>query len=231
MATDIAPASMPAPRVASPGARGGLNWVPIRSLAPRHRARILDHLLALPEQDRYLRFGHAASDQQIAHYVDLLDFERDEVFGIFNRRLEIVAMAHLAYLGPEGQSRAAEFGVSVSARQRGRGLGGRLFDRAVLHARNRQIDTLIIHALSENTAMLRIARSAGALIERDGPESQAVLKLPPENLASHMEAMLERHAAEFDYGWKRQARRVDRLLEMIADVREGVGGTREVGSQ
>lgn len=204
-------------------------WVPIRSLAPRHRPRILAHLVALPEPDRYLRFGQAVNDSQIAHYVDLIDFERDEVFGVFNRRLALVAMAHLAGLGDTGRGRAAEFGVSVLPGQRGRGLGGRLFERAVLHARNRHVDTLIIHALSENTPMLRIARAAGALVQRDGPESEAVLKLPPETLGSHLEALLARQAAEFDYGWKRQARRVDNLLALLADVREGTdhagGGT------
>jgi GNAT superfamily N-acetyltransferase len=170
-------------------------WIPVRSLAPRHRPRILAHLLALPEHDRYLRFGLVAGDSQIARYVDLIDFERDEVFGIFNRRLELVAMAHLADLGAGGPGRAAEFGVSVLPQQRGRGLGARLFERAVLHARNRHVDTLIVHALSENTPMLRIARAAGAQVVRDGPESDALLELPPETLGSHLEALLARQAS------------------------------------
>ena len=46
--------------------------VPIRSLAPRHRERIAAHLLALDEHDRYLRFGYAASEEQIRRYVELL---------------------------------------------------------------------------------------------------------------------------------------------------------------
>ena len=74
-------------------------WVPIRSLSARHRARILAHLLRLKETDRYLRFGHVATDSQVSQYVDKLDFERDEIFGVFNRRLQIIAMVHLAYLG------------------------------------------------------------------------------------------------------------------------------------
>ncbi|MBL8331275.1 MAG: GNAT family N-acetyltransferase, partial [Rubrivivax sp.] len=67
----------------------------MRSLTSRHRSRILTHLLGLDEHDRYMRFGFAASDAQIGHYTDSLDFERDELFGIFNRRLELIAMAHL----------------------------------------------------------------------------------------------------------------------------------------
>ena len=197
-------------------------WVPVRSLAPRHRPRILDLLLSLSERDRYLRFGYVASDGQIGRYVDTLDFDRDEVFGIFNRRLELVAMAHLAYLGQGPKATVAEFGVSVAAASRGRGFGGRLFDHAALHARNRGVDTLVVHALSENTAMLRIARSAGAAIERDGSESQAQLKLPAMDLSSQLEALLGDQAAEIDYGFKYNAHRVDRVIGLVARLRADV---------
>jgi ribosomal protein S18 acetylase RimI-like enzyme len=201
-------------------ARSRLAWVPIRALAARHRPRILRHLLALDERDRYLRFGYAASDEQVEHYVDGLDFERDEIFGIFNRRLDVVAMAHLAYEQPADEapaaSRIAEFGVSVSASSRGRGFGARLFDHAVLHARNRGIDTLTIYALSENTAMLRIARNGGAIVSFEGPDALAHLKLPPEDLASHVEAMVGDQAAEFDYSLKVQARRLDAWLNLFS---------------
>lgn len=196
-------------------------WIPIRSLAARHRPRILAHLLALPEADRYLRFGYAASNAQLAHYADLMDFSQDEVFGIFNRRLELLALAHLAMQPlPADTTRAeAEFGVSVLPQARGRGYGGRLFDHAVLHARNRRIDTLVIHALSENTAMLRIVRRAGAGVDRDGGESHARLRLPPDDLLSHMDQLVEGQAAELDYRFKVQARRVDGLLDAIGQVK------------
>jgi GNAT superfamily N-acetyltransferase len=197
--TDLPIAAPPAaPAPPRPAAR---RWIPIRSLAERHRPRILAHLLALPEHDRYLRFGYATSDAQIARYTDLIDFVQDEVFGVFNRRLELIAMAHLAGL-PE--TREAEFGVSVLPKARGRGYGARLFDHAVLHARNRGVDSLLIHALSENTAMLRIARHAGATVQRDGGEALARLRLPPDNLRSHFDAFIESSAAEVDYRLKAQ---------------------------
>ena len=84
----------------SPGSRSPDNlhrWIPVRSLGPRHRPRIERHLLGLDTQDRYWRFGYNAGDERIRLYVRDLDFERDELFGVFNRRLEIVALAHLAY--------------------------------------------------------------------------------------------------------------------------------------
>lgn len=226
MVIDAPPAPNPVqPAAPTPPERIAPTWVPIRPLAARHRDRILAHLLELPARDRYLRFGFAASDAQIAQYVERLNFERDEVLGIFNRRLRLLAMAHLAYLAPEpDQTEArAEFGVSVAANARGRGYGSRLFDLAVLHARNRGVRALVIHALSENTPMLRIAHNAGAQVVREGSEAQALLKLPADSVASHVEQLVETSAAEWDYRFKLQAQRVERLRQQLAELAH-VGG-------
>jgi len=208
-------------------------WVPIRSLSERHRPRILAHLMALPEEDRYFRFGYAASDAQLSHYTDLIDFSRDEVFGIFNRRLDLLAMAHLATLPSrtKGQGAEAEFGASVLPRARGRGYGGRLFEHAALHARNRRVETLVIHALSENTPMLRIVRQAGATVERDGGESQAHLRLPRDDLRSHVDELVEAQAAELDYRFKVQARHLDGLLDAIEEVKNRFGRSGVVATE
>jgi ribosomal protein S18 acetylase RimI-like enzyme len=204
------------PDESPPPAKKFRSWVPIRSLAERHSDRILSHLRGLDPRDRYLRFGYPASDEQLARYVESLDFGRDEVFGVFNRRLELVGMAHLANdpsLQREGRPAIAEFGVSVLANMRGRGLGARLFDHAILRARNRGIETLFMHALSENTAMIGLARKAGATVEREGAEAEARLKLPPDNLASQVGELVEDGAAELDYRLKLHAQRIDALLE------------------
>ena len=213
MADPSALDTIPAPPTAPARAFG---WVPIRSLSARHRPRILAHLLALETSDRYLRFGYAAADDQIRRYVERIAFERDEIFGVFNRRLELIALAHLAYepsvdSEPERPS-AAEFGVSVAVRGRGRGYGARLFDHAVLRARNRRVDTIVIHALSENVAMLKIVRNAGATIERTGVDAEAHLRLPPENFASILAGQVEQQLGELDYQFKQGARQVDTML-------------------
>lgn len=195
--------------------------VPIRSLGPSHREQVRAHLLALDGQDRYLRFGYAANDEQIARYVDSLKFERDELFGIFNRRLELIAMAHLAYSVDPACHACAEFGVSVSRRARGRGYGGRLFARAVLHARNEGVRQLFIHALSENTAMLKIARKAGAVIERDGSESEARLRLPPADFDSRVTEIINEQLALTNYHFKAKTRHFWSALTLLQDIRQG----------
>jgi hypothetical protein len=75
-----------------------------------------------------LRFAHVATDEQIARYADQIDFVHDRS-SVFDRRLRLVAIAHLAF-APDGLT--AEFGVSVASRVRGRGFGTRLFDHAVM---------------------------------------------------------------------------------------------------
>ena len=203
--TDLLNAALP-PH-ASPSPRPW-RWLPVRTLSTHHRTRVLEHLLALDDADRHLRFGHVASDDQIRHYAEHLDFGRDEVFGVFDDHLVLVAMAHLAFDGDGG---LAEFGVSVHPHLRGRGIGGRLFYHAVTHARNRGAHSMAIHIARENTSMLAIVRRAGAHIEFDGADAVAQLGLPEHTLGSQLEAIVERQAADLDYRIKLQVLRLDRL--------------------
>jgi GNAT superfamily N-acetyltransferase len=209
-------------------------WVPIRSLGPRHRERIAAHLHGLQVSDRYLRFGYPATDAQISKYVDMLDFEQDEVFGIFSRRLELIAMAHLAHAVASpatGGIATSEFGVSVLPHARARGFGRRLFEHAMLHARNRGVETLFIHALSENTAMLKIARNAGATVVREGSESDAWVKLPPDTLASHVGELVGQQVAELDYRLKLHTRQVTGLLNVLGEVKSSLNKAANIAEE
>jgi GNAT superfamily N-acetyltransferase len=197
-------------------------WIPIRQLATRHRLKILAHLYKLNPHDRYLRFGYAATDEQIERYVESLNFLRDEIHGVFNRRLELVAMAHLAFsIDPEWSS-CAEFGVSVLSQCRGKGLGAKLFGHAVVHARNEGVQMLFIHALSENSAMLRIAKSAGARVARDGSETEAFLRLPVANLDSQVTQIVNEQMSEMDYQLKAKAKQFREILAVLQEIRQGV---------
>ena len=196
--------------------------VPIREIGPRYREPIARHLLALTPHDRYLRFGYAANDNQIRQYVATLNFERDQVFGIFNRRLELIAMAHLAYPSDMVQAGFAEFGVSVATHARGRGYGARLFERAAIHAVNDGVKTLYIHALSENTPLLRIARKAGAVVECTGSESEAHLTLPEASFATRISELLAGQVGQVDYSLKTGASLMREALATAQEVREAV---------
>jgi GNAT superfamily N-acetyltransferase len=180
----------------------------------------VNHLLALGPHDRYLRFGYSAQDEQIQRYAESLNFERDEIFGIYNRKLELLAMAHLAYAPDETYDSCVEFGVSVLASARGRGYGARLFERAAMHATNDGISLMFIHALSENEAMLKIARKAGARVARDGTECDAYLQLPPSTLDTRMSEVVEETVALTDYRIKVQAKQFWSFLAEVQAVRQ-----------
>ena len=136
-------------------------------------------------------------------------------------------MAHLAFSVDPQLTTCAEFGVSVSKAARGRGYGGRLFERAATKARNEGVSQLFIHALSENTAMLKIARNAGAVIERAGSESEAHLWLPPADFDSRVTELVDEQVARTDYHLKAQARQFWSVLSVLQDIRQGVREARE----
>jgi RimJ/RimL family protein N-acetyltransferase len=197
-------------------------FIPIRSLGENHLDRITQHLLSLEPHDRYLRFGFAANDDQIKRYAQGINFSRDDIFGVYNRRLELIAMAHLAFSTDERLSICAEFGVSVSAQARGRGYGSRLFDRAAMHARNEGVTRLFIHALSENTVMLKIARSAGATVERSGSESEAHLLLSPAIADTRLNELFQEQLAQSNYRVKVQILKFWDLLSELQSLRKEV---------
>lgn len=185
----------------------GASPVPIRSLHAGHRPAVLEHLRHLTVQDRYLRFGYAASDAQIARYVDSLDFARDRLFGVFGADLELLAMAHLAAMGAgdDQERKQAEFGVSVEPRARAQGMGRALFTRCVLHARNADIRDLYIYVLRENTAMVRIVDAAGAEISGDHGELDCWVRLAPSTIETRWSEYWEEQRAQIDYHLKAAA--------------------------
>jgi RimJ/RimL family protein N-acetyltransferase len=208
---------------------GGL--IPIYPLNVAHLASIRQHLLGLSAHDRYLRFGYAANDEQVLRYVAGLKFERDEIYGIFNRNLRIVAMAHLAIMKEAGTTSSAEFGVSVQASARGRGYGARLFDRAVMHARNEKIYEIYIHALSENAPMIRIARQSGATVVRDGSETEAFLRLPKRDLDSRVTELVVDQFAKTNYSIKEDAKKFWDFLSKVEEIRQGVRAGRHQSAE
>jgi len=184
--------------------------VPVRELHAGHREEILQHLLQLGEDDRRLRFGTQTPDEVIHHYVERLDFNRDAVFGVFDLNLKLIGMAHLAYL-PEvkGKAHAAEFGVSVLPEGRGQGIGTALLQRSAVHSRNTNIQTLFVHCLANNKAMMHLAQKAGMSVEYAYGDADAYLKLPPANPGTIVEEAAKEQWADMDYALKENLKRTN----------------------
>ncbi|MGB6056567.1 MAG: GNAT family N-acetyltransferase [Burkholderiaceae bacterium] len=205
-------------------------WILVKVLSKSAHWRLRKHFLALDEHDRLLRFGSVLPDELIIKYVENIDFERDTVFGVYDRRLKLVGVGHLAF-APRQQlpalsaatekERVAEFGVSVSASARGMGVGSKLFERAAIHCRNADVDTLYMHYLTSNKVMMHIAKKAGMEIHREYGEADAYLRLPPANPASVLQEAMEEQAATFDYTLKANARAASKWLEQFPGFKRG----------
>jgi RimJ/RimL family protein N-acetyltransferase len=175
----------------------------VRELDDTHRAAVMRHFLTLEADDRHLRFGSPTSDAVIERYVANLNFSRDALFGVFNGALDLMGIAHLAYVPPEKDSlRSAEFGVSVLHDSRHRGLGAALLARAAVHARNTHIDTLFVHCLAKNKAMMHLAQKLGMRVEFAYGDADAYLILPPANAQSILHEASQEQMADLDYALK-----------------------------
>jgi len=174
-----------------------------RELSRLEREALERHLLSLDDEDRRLRFGVALPDQAIHDYVSRIDFERNAAFGVFDDSLQLVAAAHLARCDSH-----AELGVSVLPAWRGRGAGAALLARSHTHARNWGIRALFMHCLSENGAMMHLARKQGMRIVTERGESDAWLELPPADASSYVDQLLAERVGLFDFALKRQLQAV-----------------------
>lgn len=183
---------------------------PIRALWPSERPGLYEHFLALGRDDRRLRFGTPLSDSTVRGYVSRIDFEQDVLFGVLDDELRLLGVAHVARLPA-----FAELGVSVLEGFRGRGIGGALLARAHVRARNWGMAALFMHCLTENTAMMRLARRQGMDIVTEGGEADAWLKLPPADAGSHFGEVFAQRMALFDYALKSQAASARRLAAVL----------------
>ena len=110
----------------------------------------------------------------------------------------------------------AELGISVLPWWRSRGVGSALFDRAAAHARNRSASKVFMHCLSENAAIMHIARKAGMTIVAAAGDADAHLALSPASPASITGEILTDGLAFYDYSLKAHIaswKRINRALE------------------
>ncbi|MBL0121792.1 MAG: GNAT family N-acetyltransferase [Betaproteobacteria bacterium] len=183
--------------------------IPVHRLNHSHLELVKRHFDELSDDDVRLRFGNLLNLDARHAYVDGIRFERDSVFGIYTDELTLLGVAHLACV--DG---AAELGISVLPAYRGHGIGTALFNRAAMRARNLQIVELFMHCLTQNAAIMHIARKAGMRIIVDHADADAYLELPPGNPLTIGQELVQQQLAQFDWTLKANVdylRRVTRI--------------------
>jgi hypothetical protein len=165
------------------------------------RPALIEHFIALDPEDRRLRFGTPLTDEALRAYVARIDFHHDRVFAVQDDRLRIVAAVHVARSGD-----SAELGLSVLPGFRGAHLGSVLFERAAVHLRNSGVATVQIHCLTENAAMMHIARKNGMHLTSGGSEADALLALARPTPQTYFVEWLQDRQADALHAVRQQAR-------------------------
>lgn len=189
----------------------GFTPLPVR-LRNSDRTALTEHFLALDADDRRLRFGVPLSDAAVRALDERIDFDRDEIFGLFGDDMRLTAVVHVAFY-----PRKAELGLSVLPGARGLGLGNALFARAVMHLTNRGVREVFVHCLSQNGAMMHLARKNGMRVVYDGSETDAYLALPRATPGSVLAEWVWDQNARFAHDMRRGTRTMlDALAVMSA---------------
>ncbi len=168
----------------------------IRKVMPTERGQYMAHLLRLDRADRYARFTGTTSDQLLERHCAAIDWSRTTLIGAFLQG-ELRAAIELRcdrMLWPN----EAELGVSVETDLQGHGIGGTLFRRALIVARNRSIGRVHVLSLAENARMRALIRRFGGVVWTEHGEVAASFTLPSPNQFSLALEALEDGAGAFN---------------------------------
>jgi GNAT superfamily N-acetyltransferase len=128
----------------------------IRELFEEDAPLLLALFLDLPATDRSRRFGRPMTDEAIHAYVARLAWADSVFLGAFDPDAKFVGLLELADV-----RNGAEIAVVVDPSARGKGLGKTLMDRALLKAKVRGAQRVVLLCQMDNEPMRRLAHSAG----------------------------------------------------------------------
>lgn len=134
------------------------------------------HLRKLGMQDRYTRFGYAASDYNIDQLILNMLYHPEEHHLFVARQDEnTIGFTHLARC-----DHGWELAVSVEAAKQGCGVGNQLMAHAIDWARTHGVDRVFMHCIRDNQRIQHLATKHGLnVIERSGTDITAQVNLPP----------------------------------------------------
>ena len=138
-------------------------------------AEYAHHLKSLSNEDRYTRFGYAASADTIDQMILNIVYHREDhhIFTYYTDD-RIVGFGHLAR-----EDDAWELAVSVEREYQGRGIANALMDYMIAWGKTHGVEVLYMHCITENQKIQHLARKHGLKAwDRAGHELTARVKLP-----------------------------------------------------
>lgn len=134
-----------------------------------------EHLKNLSNEDRYTRFGYAASADTIDKMILNILYNQDDhhIFTYYTDG-RIVGFGHLAREGTEW-----ELAVSVERDYQGRGIANQLMDHMIDWGKTHGVEVLYMHCITENQKIQHLARKHGLKSwDRSGHELTSRVRLP-----------------------------------------------------
>jgi RimJ/RimL family protein N-acetyltransferase len=164
-------------------------------LLPHQYSKYREHLLALDQESKYLRFGHHVKDEILNNLCDTFEKNPNEhkIFVIENEDLAAVAVGHISIVNNE-----MELAFSVHKEYQGKGMGSSLMARCVEWCQNRNIKKGIMVCLSVNQPIRHLASKHGILIHHEG-ETTAEISIPDPNPISVWNELLTSNLARMDH--------------------------------
>ncbi len=151
-----------------------------------------DHLLRLDPESRQRRFSGAVSDEFIARHAASARGLGVVVHGFFVDGMLRGAAEMRPY--DVGFVRESEAAFSVEQPWQSQGVGSVLLERTLLSARNRGIESLHMHCLTENRRMQQLARKFEADLKFDFGSVVGEVDPPRSTALSLMrEALIDAH--------------------------------------
>lgn len=133
------------------------------------------HLKSLSDEDRYTRFGYAASTQAIDQMIlNIVYNQADHHIFTYYTDSKIVGFGHLAR-----EESDWELAVSVDREYQGRGIADELMSHMISWGKTHGVEIVYMHCITENQKIQHLARKHGLKTwDRSGHELTARVQLP-----------------------------------------------------
>ena len=152
-----------------------------------------EHLKALPEKDKYSRFGFKINDFSIDQLMLRIAYEPDNhvLWRATDSDDTYVGWGHMA---KDGNS--WELAVSVDHAHQGKGIGSKLIKDMLEWAKYKNIDEVYMHCIEDNKVIQHLAQKHGLKTrERGGGERTAAIEIPEPNLFEVNTQLWKEHSA------------------------------------
>jgi len=149
----------------------------IRRLRPSELVLFRDHLLRLDRESRRDRFNGAISDEFLEEYA-FRSFQQGATVLGYVENGYVLGAAEL-HERPELDPPTGEIAFSVEKELQHRGLGSRLFERLIAHARSLGYTRLHVTTHPNNDAMRALARKFAAKLSFEEGETTGLIELDP----------------------------------------------------